>query len=682
MQLRRGVRNHLYHQKFPRYRWPLWVLSPGTGAGHPGIQPVKCLLNSTHREGMIFSNFLSSEELHIDRGGMISPSYAPWSVEIWIAGKNGIHRVADRPDTFRYARDLKDSTIRCTWEEKHFRLEMLFYGARTGLDEALVDIRVVVKEKAGASHVLVAVRPYNIEELGTVTAVRYAKDSKTVQVNGRRSLHVSTAPDSMHTSSAALNRDISMDQRGADVSCPDGMAAMALAFPLKSGENTLTLRVALDGAKDLGGGKIQYAKLRQSFTEFASMRLDGGMSLTLPDKDLEGWVRSSKISLMNFTGREVFRAHPAPDFKTGHLIVTALHRMGYFNEGAELIDGMSNALKFDEKHFTLNDAVAVSCVISSLGDHFSCQRDSEYLQAHFGYMKKIATPLIEFTSRIKKWGALGTNTIARNLLPGDHPLDYAIMCHALSHYSYCARCLGIFGEELKFAAEDRRLAEIYTPALTAAFSGLTDDFDGERYLSSFMFGAPSVLDAAAKRPPLLAPSAGLDVAGGLAMCGCMAAARDPAAVDAVTALLAPAHSTRIIPEFASPVDFRGVAGEGDSKVAAALAFTVIRNLMFRDRDERLELFPVPRAEWFEAGSEIRIVNAPSRYGMIGIKVVSTATEIQLHFEMLPKFVPPEIVITLPVKVKIVPEDDYILKKEFDTTFVINGWPSIVKFARV
>ncbi|OPZ33836.1 MAG: hypothetical protein BWY99_02692 [Synergistetes bacterium ADurb.BinA166] len=113
-----------------------------------------------------------------------------------------------------------------------------------------------------------------------------------------------------------------------------------------------------------------------------------------------------------------------------------------------------------------------------------------------------------------------------------------------------------------------------------------------------------------------------------------------------------------------------------------MVFATLRNLLFVDNPERLELFPLPRESWFAPGNEIRIEDAPSRFGLISLRMSSTVNEIQLHFEKLPKFVPPDIMINLPYKTKIKQEDDFILKREEDTSFIINGWPSIVRFLRV
>ena len=137
----------------------------------------------------------------------------------------------------------------------------------------------------------------------------------------------------------------------------------------------------------------------------------------------------------------------------------------------------------------------------------------------------------------------------------------------------------------------------------------------------------------------------------------------------------------VFPEYMNPSTGRANWGTGASKVSSSLAFSAIRNLFFVDYPERLDLLPVPPPEWFKPGTEIHLEDLPSRFGLLSIRIVSTSNEVQFHFEKLPKFVPPDIMINLPFKTKIRQEDDFIVKKEEEMSYVINGWPSLVKCSR-
>jgi len=157
--------------------------------------------------------------------------------------------------------------------------------------------------------------------------------------------------------------------------------------------------------------------------------------------------------------------------------------------------------------------------------------------------------------------------------------------------------------------------------------------------------------------------------------------KDPKCDEIVRALMGTKSGTYVLPEFMNPSTGRASWGDGASMTASAMMFATIRNILFVDYPERLDLFPRPRPEWFEPGNEIKIDDMPSRFGLISLRMASTVNEIQVHFEKLPKFVPPDIMINLPFRTKIKLEDDFILKREDDMSYIINGWPSIVRFMR-
>jgi hypothetical protein len=76
-----------------------------------------------------------------------------------------------------------------------------------------------------------------------------------------------------------------------------------------------------------------------------------------------------------------------------------------------------------------------------------------------------------------------------------------------------------------------------------------------------------------------------------------------------------------------------------------------------------------------------LTGAPSRFGNINLRMAVTEHEIQFFFEGLPKFIPPDILIHLPFKAVIKPGDDFVIKKDFEDSFVINGWPAYAGFIR-
>lgn len=157
--------------------------------------------------------------------------------------------------------------------------------------------------------------------------------------------------------------------------------------------------------------------------------------------------------------------------------------------------------------------------------------------------------------------------------------------------------------------------------------------------------------------------------------------KDPACIDIFKTILKMGGNTYSVPEFVNPATGYGVNGQGDPPHFNAMLFQFMRNLLFIDHSNRLELFPIPHEDWFKPGVELTINDAPSRFGVLHIRIVNTQNEIHFHFPVLPKFVPPDIMINLPVKVSLKEEDDFVIKKRYGNTFIINGWPSIIRFSR-
>lgn len=124
---------------------------------------------------------------------------------------------------------------------------------------------------------------------------------------------------------------------------------------------------------------------------------------------------------------------------------------------------------------------------------------------------------------------------------------------------------------------------------------------------------------------------------------------------------------------------RGVWGNGNSKIIAALILIIVRNRVFLDRAERLEIFPCPEKEWFETGKKIKIEDALTRYGKISFVSETTESEIKFTFIGLPKFIPSDIMINFPIETSIIESDDFILKRKTGNSYIINGWPSVIRF---
>jgi len=472
-----------------------------------------------------------------------------------------------------------------------------------------------------------------------------------------------------------------------------GMATLGLGFNLKKGENRFTFRIALDSREGLVPRKYDYAKAREDYITFSSTRIRNGANVALPDKVMQNWFYGSKISLLNFSLKSILRENGTIDYRTAFYIIFGCNRMGYFPESLRYVDYLIKNFTGGDNNYTFETTIDACATIESIADYFIHVRDTAFLQGRFDFIKKKALGMYSYSRKIKRPGTHKRNSLQHYSIAEEHPFDYILLAHALAQYSYMARCLGIFGEELKYKKESERIAAILGKA---AFEDDSEQPENEfiyyNLFAGFPFRIEAITEASIRRLldrmrsyfsdiPLNVKSLGLDTFATLVTANNLLLMSDAKANEIVDTLLRMRDMVYNLPEFMNPATGRAVWGDSASTAVSAMVFATIRNLLFVDYPERLNIFPLPRAEWFEPGNEMKIEDAPSRFGSLSLRMVSTTNEIQIHFDKLPKFVPPEILIRMPYKTKIKLEDDFILKREDDTAFIINGWPSIVRFIR-
>ncbi len=689
-----GLNNYTLFQKFSNFKWPAWINAiTDSSRGASSFVP-HMLINSSMRDCLYFTNFLSDDGLYVDPAGMMSPSYDRWSLETWIVDGGNLHRPSMEWDRVRQERDTKNSIIHSTFENDLFKLRHTIYGARGAADEAVVETECLLKDRKHAS-LLFVVRPYDQHHLGGIESIEFLKDTHCVNINGRKSLCFGSRPDFMLAGGGEECRDIDpANETGqARSASPYGMATLGLGYSLKKGDNRFTFRIAIDSRASLGGGKYDYERVKEDFTTFAAMRIRNGGNLSLPDRQMQNWFYGSKISLLNFSLKSILKADGSMDYRAAFYIIFGCNRMGYFPESLRYIDFCIKSFTADEKNMTFDGVIDTCSIINAIADYFIHVRDTGFLQGRFDFIKKKALALYNYSRKLKKFGSHGRNSLPFYYIAEDHPFDLILLSHALAQYSYLARCIGIFGDELKFKKESERIAAILTAVAFDGEKGLPgNEFMLYNLFAGFPFRIESVtgenlrglvgrMRSCFDGMPLFVKSLGVDVVSSLVAANNLIMIKEAGSYEIVKAVTGTKNRAFVLPEFMNPSTGRASWGNGASMTAAAVMFATIRNILFVDYPERLELFPQPRAEWFEPGNEIKIDDLPSRFGLISLRMVSTANEIQVHFDKLPKFVPPDIMINLPCRTKIKLEDDFILKREDDMSFIINGWPSIVRFIR-
>ena len=690
---RNGYSNFILYQHSPDFRWPVWLkekLSRDTafGGSYPPI-----LVNDIQRDRISFNNLLSEEELYIDQSGMVSTSYGRWSLELWILSGNRLFHPSDNLQQIKQRRDPFSASTETRWEEKAFVLRQNFYGARSDVDESIMTVDVTLKT-GSESVVLFNIRPYNLETLGGVESVEYSDPGGTVSINGRKLIYCPTKPDFILA--GKNDRDINLDDQEDCLKSRSvtGLAALTLGFRLKKGENSIHCRISLS-PRGITGGKFDIAALKNDFNSFSTLRLRQGAMLSMQDKEVQRWFAACKMNTLMFSGRDRYRGQDPSrelDYRFLFFAVSGFNRMGFFQEARDLLEFFSGRFTAHEKKVGFTHIIDGCYLLCAFADLFTHVRDIEYLQARFERIKAIARILFSQSVKVKGHLISSSNSIEEYCIREGHPLDTVLLSDALDRFSYLARCLGIFGDEIKFKKESDRLFGFVTSALEEGGGCDLSTANFLFYLMHALYPHRSPNEITSRRImktvllrygdlPLYVKPFGVDIFNTLIGVNALVQLKDQRVYQIIAELMKIAGERYSFPQYANPASGRGSYGAGASKITSSLMFTALRFLLFIDYPERLEIFPVPHRDWFKPGAEITADNLPSRFGLINFRVVSTSNEIQIFFDKLPKFVPPEIVINMPVKTSIHDGDDFIIKREEDLSFVINGWPSIVRFIR-
>ncbi len=717
-----GIKNYILFQKFFYYNWPCWIYSSfhnNSKSSH--LTAPILLLNNCNRNWISFSNLNSSEKIIIDPSGMISPSYDDWSLEFWIYEKGQLLRPQERSSKVSQARDTKSMTINTKWKERNFDLVEQVYGTKTSIEEAVIEINCNVSKKLEPLSLLVVVRPYNTISISGIEKIEYKSDSKIIKINDRDRILIDSKPGFVLTGNEP-HGDIEIDDRGEDKhksSCKYKMATLALGYSLPKGANEFKIRLSLSKDEDIVADKIDFSKSKKSYINSSNSRMQKGFKLKFPDAGFQNWFHGSKIPALNYFNKDnigITEWHKH-DMKSIYYITCGYNRMGFFAESLKIIDSAISGFTIKGKASFAKHTDGCY-VINFIADHFMISRDIDYLKSKYKSIKEIALALYKEASQYKK-GEIGhkekKNSIDSFIILEHHLFDLILLSFSLRQFSYLARCLGIFDDEIKFNKMSDILESIILKDIECNFDenkNLSDDSDddydetsdtnfkkemNELFIYKIFAGYPfsmnslgtdnlkTIINKITKHfsgiPLYIKSIGGGDILLSIIFTTNLLITKDPRAQDFLKKLMDIGKKRYALPDIVNIQTGLGIMGEGDSVIATSAIFTLLRNSLFLDMDDKLDIFPVPFEKWFQEGAEIKIEDAPSKFGLLNFSVVTTKKEVQFYFNKLPQYVPPNIMLNLPFKAKIKQEDDFIVKKRIGNSYLINGWPSKIRFIK-
>ena len=700
-----GACNYALFQKYSSFRWPAWVCCPGKGgsSARPDITP-PILINTKMRDTLPCPVIPGNSELCIDPSGMIYPESSGWSIEIWVYSAGRIHRPSENPGGTEQNVDPGTGITRSTWKSRLFTIDLSFYTSRAPLTGAIVEAAAAVPARSAGAFLMCVIRPYDGRRLGGAGKIIYNQGSGQVRINGENWVSIVAEPDFV-LSGSAEHGDISdwmVDPENAAettaVECGSGMATMAFCYRLKKSGRSCFFRIA-QGAGDMPvNARDLCVKAREALELNADTTVSQGIEIKLPDDRIMNWFRGAGNTLKQVSDRDLFIRRGRvvePDYRSIYYIISALCVMGSTETALDMINRFLDTFTIDRKKPALKPTIDLCYMLIAVAEYYLKTRDADFLQSRYDLIRDLARVLMKKSSSIKGDMPEGYNSIREYAGREGHAYDLLLMAYALEQVAYCSRSMGIFGEEARVRGEAERLSSLFTGMLNQFCTDTlspVNDFSFFLIYAGYPFRLRCMGDdltaAMLERVSahfsdtlLFVKSLGCDIVSSLVMTNNLILMEDQGAYKIIEKLMKIGEGRYHLPEYINPVSGLGCWGRGHSRCISSLVIATIRNIFFMDRPERLVLFPLPREEWFTPGTEIIIRNAQSRFGQINLRVISTTNEIQFHFEGLPRFVPPDILINLPVRAKIYSSDDFLIKNAEKQSFLINGWPSVIRFIR-
>jgi hypothetical protein len=720
-----GINNYFLFQKFFYFKWPYWLFNSYSVKSRT-FNPITpfLLINNNNRDWISFSNQHSPGKVFIDPSGMISPSRESWSIEFWILEKDELQRPQERISSVVQKKDLESNIVNTRWKESGFDLSENIYNINNNFEEFAVELKTVLQNSSPRSCLIIAVRPYNTLSLGGISSVEYNNKTKLIQINGKEKIYLENKPDFI-LSGNSLAGDIDInraDSKINSIKCASGMATMAFGYNLTKGDNDYKVRLNLTG-KNLDVVKVDYSKQKSKYIEDAHFRSKSGLKAVFPEKLFQNWIYGAKISALNFLSDIQNMDSDCSYLKYLFYIISGYNRMGSLSESLKILESVSGKIRIKDK-LSFQNILDRCCFLISVSDYFKLSRDIDYLKAKYKFLRGLIFPLVQYSRTFKgNKQKYNRNSIESYYIPEFHLYDLFQISFAFSEFSYLARCLGIFDDEKIFNKEIQRLEELIIKIIDNTAEAVNDadevnddnDNKGEEnaadaenpdnyksisnkneYFAYNIFaGYPynvkslpekklkmiieHISESFPENPMYFKSIGACDMFFSIIYAINLLLVKDARVHSIIDKIFEFGKEKYILPDFVNPKTGCGIRGEGDSSRVISSLIVLLRSVMFMDSQEKLEIFPVPKAEWFAEGSEIRVEDAPSIFGLISFKVVSTGSEVQFYFSGMPKYLPPNIVINLPFRTKIKQEDDFILKKEIGNSYHVHGWPSLIRF---
>lgn len=691
MEVDRGISNFLHYQKFPGFKFPLWINdSAGGFLKNFRAASVPFLLNNSFRQWLDFTNYFSNDSIYVNSSGMISgPGEAPWSVEFYLLYKNEIFCINQNRALIKGEVEPLSGVPVFTENFPDFSFKEIITGSRSSIDESIVKVSADFKKSPSDAVFFIVVRPYNNTQIGNLFNISFEPADLFVKINDKNHIALAKTPDLLLAGNAKEGDiDFNSPTSKGTVNCSEGMATLAMGYNISSDKFSTSFKISLDKNGNFTPGKFNFESALVEFRKFASMRLENSALLTTPDQEINRLFSLSGLSLLKGTIDSDFSS--VEGYRESFFSIYALNMAGFTNESAKKLNRMFPHFKFNKKKVEFETAVKGAYILKSYTSYYLYKRDMEFLQNNFSALKEIGHYIYSFCTEIHSVSSLDKTTLPYVFVKKPCSHDLIVLASAMVDMSYLSRCMGIFGDETKFKNEAERLNAVLRDDFKSKINNAQaceQDYYGllalpEKTLTAIKSDEyDSILSSVSNNTnyPIFNSIMGIDNNASAMLLIQLLVLNNPRFLEFSKLFFSLMSPLFLTPEFIDPVTGFGCNGKGKSGITPSLYYIIIRNMFFLDREERLEIFPVPDINWFVPGGKISVDASPSRFGIISFSVETGEKDIRLIFNDPPKYLPPDIMINLPFKASIIEGDDFIVKKFTSSSFLINGWPSVIRF---
>lgn len=693
--------------------WPYWI-ERQFYAKYPdfsarGFQPAS--INTSHRNWTGIGTLESENESVVDPRGLLTPFNNSWSLDCWVQFKGKIYSPASLPQVKQTL--LNNMPIVKTEYEVEGKLLVTITAFVGTIDIGdivfqKVEIKNISKEVLDDNYFAFAVRPYNTEGITLIKNIQY-KETGEIFVNKRLAAVLISTPygvltshlskgDCKHYFDEAKNNEINSTGKSR-VGMATGIAIYkmylkpgdTLAYEIRLPNDESKVKTYYDNEHTKrfvkAVKKYKYENILQNELNKWQNALKSGLSLELPDKNIEAAFNANKAYMLMFYDGETITPGPSTYhafwFRDATYLINGLDKLGFHKEAEKIL--LTYPHRQRQSGFFLSQRGEWDSngqAIWTLMEHYRLTHNKNFLQKVFRSIVRGAK-WINYKRKTNIYLAAGYRGLMPPGLSAEHfGLDdyyYWDDFWSMAGLRDAALAAQILNKEAKFFENAYKQLEISVEeSLRYVESRLAKPImpiSPSRRMDSAAVGCLSAYYPCR----LLEPNevrltntleylrdkcfinggffhdvnhAGFGTYLTMHIAQCYIGQRSQVAVEILNWLLSVMQSTYTWPEAIHPRTLGGTIGDGHHGWAAADFILLLRNMLFMEENNRLIITPVLPLNWLKKKEKITVRQAPTYFGVLEYTIeINSPKELILNlktdFDKKPKF----IEWNLPVKIK-------------------------------